>query len=110
MAKDRIISNNGACFLKELILRRDPSVKLLLERFERQASGDAIFLDKINDLIEQESMSLYGEIFAGTSLEMGKANFCIIIICNSTSVIITINYFTFYWLILFRKNFVERGT
>ena len=55
-----------------MILRRDSRVRILLSRFESQSTGDATFLDKINDLIEEESFSFYNECFSKCSLEMGK--------------------------------------
>lgn len=72
LAKDRIISANGSSFLKELILRRDNRLIALLERFETKEAGDNTFLETIHDLIEDESQSLFNDLFAETSLELGK--------------------------------------
>lgn len=72
LAKDRIISNNGKAFLKELILRRDPRLSTLLQRFESKSAADSEFLEKIHELILDESMAVYNELFSDTSLEVGK--------------------------------------
>ena len=72
LAKDGIISNNGKCFLKELILRRDPRLIELLDSFESRDAGDTTFIESIHDLIEDESFALYNELFADTTLEVGK--------------------------------------
>lgn len=73
LANDRIISNNGKAFLKELILRRDPKISDLLEMFESKQSGDSSFMEQLHDLIENESLALYNELFFDTSLEVGKS-------------------------------------
>jgi SAM-dependent methyltransferase len=72
LAQDKIISNNGKSFLKELILRRDPRVQKLLTQFESKETGDASFLEQIHFLIEDESLALYNELFFDTGLEVGK--------------------------------------
>lgn len=72
LAKDRIISSNAKSFLKELILRRDPRLIDLLKQFESKETGDNAFMEKIHDLIEDESQALYDELFSSTTLEMGK--------------------------------------
>eukprot|EP00607_Mallomonas_marina_P010066 CAMPEP_0182417376 /NCGR_PEP_ID=MMETSP1167-20130531/1836_1 /TAXON_ID=2988 /ORGANISM="Mallomonas Sp, Strain CCMP3275" /LENGTH=465 /DNA_ID=CAMNT_0024590893 /DNA_START=53 /DNA_END=1450 /DNA_ORIENTATION=- len=72
LAKDRIISSNAKSFLKELILRRDPRLLELLRRFESKETGDNAFMESIHDLIEDESHSLYNELFSDTTLELGK--------------------------------------
>jgi len=72
LAKDRIITENGKAFLKELILRRDPRLLLLLQAFETKDTQDAAFLDTIYRLIEEEAYRLYTELFAECSLETGK--------------------------------------
>ena len=72
LANDKIISNNGKAFLKELILRRDPKISDLLEKFENKESGDSSFMEKLHDLIETEALALYNELFFDTSLEVGK--------------------------------------
>ena len=64
---------NGACFLKELILRRDPRVKSLLGSFESDDAESSVFLEKINDLIEEESFALFNECFSECTLDMGKS-------------------------------------
>lgn len=72
LSKDRIISSNAKSFLKELILRRDPRLLDLLRRFESKETGDNAFMESIHDLIEDESSALFNELFAETSLEVGK--------------------------------------
>eukprot|EP01041_Mallomonas_annulata_P000761 gene761-1448_t len=72
LSKDRIISCNAKSFLKELILRRDPRLLDLLKRFESKETGDNAFMEKIHELIEDESQALFNELFAETSLELGK--------------------------------------
>lgn len=72
LANDGVISNNGKAILKELILRRDPRLITLLSQFESKISGDNSFIEKIHELILVESESLYLELFADTSLEVGK--------------------------------------
>ena len=72
LANDKIISSNGKAFLKELILRRDPNISDLLEKFEKKESGDSDFMEQLHTLIETESLALYNELFYDTSLEIGK--------------------------------------
>jgi SAM-dependent methyltransferase len=72
LTNDRIISNNGKSFLKELILRRDSRLGVLLQAFEGQNSGDSAFLETLHDLIMDEANQLYNELFFDTSLEVGK--------------------------------------
>lgn len=72
LAQDRIISNNGKAFLKELILRRDPRLASLLRKFESKEAGDSLFLEQIHELIQDEAMAVYNELFVDTSLEVGK--------------------------------------
>lgn len=96
LAKDNIISNNGKAFMKgiyssflllldtslflivhihvltELILRRDPRLGPLIEKFEKKDSVDMGFLEEVHALIGAEAQSLYDELFADTSLEVGK--------------------------------------
>lgn len=71
LAKDRMITLNGKAFFKELILRRDPRLHQLLESFDTEGQ-DVRFLDKINDLIDEEANAHYDRLFAGTTLEDGK--------------------------------------
>ncbi len=84
----------------EIILRRDPRLAELLKKFELTEPGDTSFLDRIHDLIgnkyskininlntliysflngaylllfaEDESFAVYNELYADTSLEVGK--------------------------------------
>jgi len=72
LKNDRIISNNGKSFLKELILRRDSRLDGLLNKFEYKRSGDSSFLEMLHDLIMEEARSTYEELFGDTSLELGK--------------------------------------
>lgn len=72
LAKDRIISCNSRSFLKELVLRRDARLASVLERFESRCTADATFLETLHELIEEESHILFDELFADTSLEVGK--------------------------------------
>jgi SAM-dependent methyltransferase len=72
LAKDRGITNNGKSFLKEIILRRDPRLSDLLKSFVTKEVGDNNFMEKIHNLIQEESLSLYDELFQDTSLEVGK--------------------------------------
>jgi hypothetical protein len=96
LSKDRIISANGSSFLKgkkyaiinlylnifllintfvffsELTLRRDKRLFDLLTLFESKEAADNTFLEKLNILIEEESQSLYNDLFSDTSIELGK--------------------------------------
>lgn len=74
LAKDRIISNNNKAFLKELILRRDARLSPLVAKFETSGAGEnASFLDDLHELVAAETLALFDELFADTSLEVGKA-------------------------------------
>jgi len=73
LSKERIISNNGKSFLKEMVLRRDNKLDSIMSRFDRYSAGDATFLEQINELIRMESEATYNELFVDTSLEMGKS-------------------------------------
>jgi hypothetical protein len=53
LASDRIISNNGKAFLKEMILRRDPRLGTLLARFESREHLDAAFMEQVHDIIRE---------------------------------------------------------
>lgn len=72
LAGDRIISNNGKAFLKEMVLRRDPRLGSLLARFESVDTVDADFMEQVHAIIQNESQSVFNELFADTSLEVGK--------------------------------------
>jgi SAM-dependent methyltransferase len=72
LAKDNIISSNGKAFMKELILRRDPRLDPLIEKFEKKESVDMGFLEEVHNLIGAEAQALYEDLFSGTSLEVGK--------------------------------------
>ena len=74
LARDGIITNNGKSFLKEMVLRRDPRLGDLMETFSTPTTkdNDMEFLEKVNDLIAEESASLFNELMADTSLEVGK--------------------------------------
>mmetsp|Transcript_6864 Transcript_6864/g.9220 ORF Transcript_6864/g.9220 Transcript_6864/m.9220 type:complete len:397 (+) Transcript_6864:49-1239(+) len=72
LAKDRIISNNGKAFLKELVLRKDKRLVELLRKFESKETGDAEFLEGIHKLIDEETFDLYVQLFSDVSLEVGK--------------------------------------
>ena len=72
LAKDHIISNNGKAFLKELVLRRDPRLASLVRKFESKNIVDSEFLEQIHELIQDEAMTVYNELFSDTSLEVGK--------------------------------------
>lgn len=72
LSKDRKISHNGKSFMKELILRRDTRLSAVLANFEQQRMGDGQFLEAIHELITEESMILYNDLFNDTSLEVGK--------------------------------------
>lgn len=56
----------------ELILRRDPRLGSLIEKFEKKDNLDMGFLEEVHDLIGSEAQALYDELFAETSLEVGK--------------------------------------
>lgn len=82
----------------ELILRRDPRLKPLIERFETKEANDMTFLEQIHNLIGKlyslnlyiylfifliffffiyfiiadEAQILYNDLFVDTSLEVGK--------------------------------------
>ena len=73
-AEDRVISNNGKAWLKELILRRDPRLDALLEQFESKAgaAADSVFLEQIHNLIIDEAADVFNEMFSDTTLEVGK--------------------------------------
>ena len=51
LAKQRVISNNGKSFLKELVLRRDTRLPRILAQFENKSSKDSDFLEGLHDLI-----------------------------------------------------------
>ena len=72
LSKDHIISNNGKSFLKELVLRRDPRLASLIRKFESKDIVDSEFLERIHELIQDEAMAVYNELFSDTSLEVGK--------------------------------------
>lgn len=72
LSQDRLISNNGKAFLKELVLRRDPRLSTLLEQFESKSESDTVFLENIHALIEAEGYALYQELFSECSLEDAK--------------------------------------
>ena len=72
LAKDRAISHNAKAFIKELVLRRDPRLQVLLDTFETKETSDGNFLEQLHDLIMEESIILFNELFADTSLEVGK--------------------------------------
>ena len=78
----------------EIILRRDDSLTLLLKKFESKEAGDSSFLEHIHELIsklllelhwnklnvltfslcilEDECEVSYDELFADTTIEVGK--------------------------------------
>jgi hypothetical protein len=73
LAKDGIITNNGKSFLKEMVLRRDPRLSDLMDTFENSSmDNDMDFLEKVHDLIAEESLSLFNELMSDTTLEVGK--------------------------------------
>jgi len=72
LSKDRIITQNGKGFLKEVILGRDPRLAQLLASFGSQDEGTA-FLDTINVMIEDKALGLYERLFSECSLERGKS-------------------------------------
>ena len=72
LAKDRAISNNSKAFIKEMVLRRDSKLNRLFLSFESNASSDSQFLEDLHNMVMEESMMLYNEIFADTTLEVGK--------------------------------------
>ena len=53
LASDRLISNNGKAFLKEMILRRDPRLETLLSRFESKDVVDAAFMEQVHEIIRK---------------------------------------------------------
>ena len=57
LATDKIISNNGKAFLKEMVLRRDPRLGALLSRFEDRETVDATFIDNVHEIIRKYSFS-----------------------------------------------------
>lgn len=100
LSKGGVITQNGAGFLKELILKRDPRLLKLLVAFDSEDSKDANFLDSINRIIgeakrqslvlslaprehrplttlprfsEEEAECLYNALFSECSLERGKS-------------------------------------
>ena len=72
LAKDRAISNNAKAFIKEMVLRRDSKLNRLFLSCESNVSSDSQFLEDLHNMVMEESMMLYNEIFADTSLEVGK--------------------------------------
>lgn len=72
LAKDRVITNNGRALLKELILRRDKRLLMLLQDFERTHLSD-VFVNAIHALIETEAHALYLELFEQFPLEVAKS-------------------------------------
>jgi SAM-dependent methyltransferase len=72
LARDRVISNNGKAFLKELIIRKDPRVVDLLTNFERQGGDDVEVLEQISDVITEETECLFSDLFSYLSLEDAK--------------------------------------
>lgn len=60
-------------FSIDLILRRDPRLKSLIEKFERKETNDMSFLEQVHELIADEASSMYNDLFCDTSLEIGKA-------------------------------------
>jgi hypothetical protein len=56
----------------DLILRRDPRLKPLIDKFENKAANDASFLENLHELIAGEAHTFYDDLFADTSLEVGK--------------------------------------
>jgi SAM-dependent methyltransferase len=57
----------------ELILRRDPRLKPLIDKFESKDANDVTFLEQLHELVSNEAHYLYEDLFADTSLEVGKA-------------------------------------
>ena len=70
LANDRTISNNAKSFIKELVLRRDERLTKLYHTFE--TSGDVQFIEDLHELIADESLKVYDELFEDTSLDIGK--------------------------------------
>eukprot|EP01035_Chromulina_nebulosa_P021398 gene21398-27721_t len=73
LSSDRIISNNAKCFLKELILRRDPKLTSVLNSFESNQAADYSFIQSLHEIIKTEAEVLYNDLFSDTSIEVGKA-------------------------------------
>ncbi|CAM9320572.1 unnamed protein product, partial [Phaeothamnion confervicola] len=71
LAKDGLITLNGGAFLKELALRNDARLRLLLDRFET-ARDSTSFVDDVNVLIDAEGSAVYHELYADCSLEAAK--------------------------------------
>jgi SAM-dependent methyltransferase len=72
LARDRVISNNGKAFLKELIIRKDPRVIDLLGSFETRGADDLQVLEQISDVITEETECLFSDLFSYLTLEDAK--------------------------------------
>lgn len=73
LANDRIITNNGKAFLKELILSRNATLLELLRRFEDSSEAeDRGFLKALARLIEERQEAAFNHLFSECSLEDGK--------------------------------------
>jgi hypothetical protein len=57
----------------EMILRRDPRLLPLIEKFELKEATDVTFLEQLHDLIAAEAHAVFDDLFADTNLEVGKA-------------------------------------
>ena len=53
LSNERIISNNGKAFLKEMVLRRDLRLSTLLTRFEGKEVVDASFIEQVHEIIRE---------------------------------------------------------
>ena len=72
LAKDQAISVNSHALLKEIMLRRDVRLMLLMQNYS-QSLPDRAFVDGIHKLIQDEAHVLYAELFAQCPLEVAKS-------------------------------------
>ena len=73
LAKQGTITNNAKSFLKEMVLRRDMKLSAIMAKFESKAEADVDFLEELHALLNAESAAVYNDLFADTSLEVGKS-------------------------------------
>ncbi len=73
LAKQGTITNNAKSFLKEMVLRRDMKLSALMAKFESKDEADVEFLEQLHEIILNESSAAYNDLFADTSLEVGKS-------------------------------------
>ena len=73
LARDRAITSNGRALLKELIIRRDERLLMLMRDFEEKDLSNVLFVNAIHELVEAEAHALYLELFEQCPLEVAKS-------------------------------------